>query len=921
MVPRLLTLCACLLILTLGEQACAGDDPNAPLGTNMQGVVDFSDEFPFVDLMKSSRDWTPGNVAGCFDCRTPGGNPACTAPNACPVAIDRDANGYVQSLAPGQVVRSVIHAGTTPGRLAPGLYTLRFDGAGTIQIFGANISSQTPGEIVFNVASSSGNNIGFNITAISAGNHPRNIRILPPGGVCANDPRRPCDAGNPCAGGAACLLYTSPGVAETQLFQPRFLANLAPYRLIRFMDWMETNSSSVVAFSDYPTTSSAFWHRVPPQVLAALGNRLGSDIWINIPHRANNAFIDAFATILRDEFRSDRRIYIEYSNENWNGIFSQGREIGSQFCPSFPDLAANCQLDGVPGNGVACEIDPNTFAIPQPAGAACFQALVRAWGDRSVEIFQRFDSVFGAAARQRLVRVIAAQAANPDLGRQIMARNVTGQGFSVASRVDAYASAPYFGTEYCTPDNGINPDTHPAVYASDTAFLDHLESAGLARARGFMQQSRSMLSTQFPGSGIRHIAYEGGQHLAGVGGFTFNATCNARFDAANASPRMQTLYRSYLSDWRANGDEFAHFYNVGRWGPFGRWGALEFQDQNPATSPKYQAILGHSAANPCHWPNCSQSSGGTAPTLSYTPAAGSIATPGSGPVFPSGTAGPATASIQIQASGATGNGSTTLSACQITGAGAGSFAAAQLNPPSGVFNLSSSNGSIDLACTRGTTAANAVLSCQETPSGGAPLSRVWTLACPAASGPEPPLFANGFEAAPLSCSPAQALLDPSLEATAANGQSNPNWSSTSSNFGTVFCAAGLCPNDGSNPAPRTGAFYAWFGGFAGAESSTLRQTLVIPAGAPRHLNFFLRQARSTPPFDAVLRVKLGNTVLRSFSESAATESAYLQRSVDLSAFANGQSQNIEFEYSNPASSGVSNFLIDDLALECAPAGS
>lgn len=125
------------------------------------------------------------------------------------------------------------------------------------------------------------------------------------------------------------------------------------------------------------------------------------------------------------------------------------------------------------------------------------------------------------------------------------------------------------------------------------------------------------------------------------------------------------------------------------------------------------------------------------------------------------------------------------------------------------------------------------------------------------------------------------MLDPSLEATAANGQSNPNWSSTSSNFGTVFCAAGLCPNDGSNPAPRTGAFYAWFG----------------------------------------VRVKLGNTVLRSFSESAATESAYLQRSVDLSAFANGQSQSIEFEYSNPAGSGVSNFLIDDLALECAPAGS
>jgi hypothetical protein len=590
-------------------RSVAGTSPNAPLATNLTAVTDFSDEFPFVNLMKSARDWIPGNASGCFDCRTPGGNPACTAPNACPVAIARDADGYVTGLAANQVIRTVIHAGNTPGRLASGQYTMRFDGAGTFQLFGASVVSSNPGEIVFDVASSTGNNIGFNLSAITAGNHPRNIRILPPGGVCSNDTRRACDAGNPCLAGGTCQLYTTAGVAEAQLFQPRFLANLAPYRMIRFMDWMETNSSPVRTLADYPTLTSAFWHRVPAAVMAELGNRLGSDIWINLPHRADNAFIDGFATTLRDSFRSDRKIYLEYSNENWNGIFSQGREIGSDFCPSFPDLAANCQQDGVPGNGIACEIDPNTFSIPQPAGSACFEALIRAWGDRSVEIFDRFDTVFGGNARQRLVRVIAAQAANPDLGRQIMARTVTGQAFTVASRTDAYASAPYFGTEYCTPDNGFNPDSHPAIYASTTAFLDHLQSQGLARARGFMESSRQMLTSQFPGSGIRHIAYEGGQHLAGVGGFTFNNTCNTVFDAANADARMETIYRTYWSDWRNNGDEFAHFYNVGRWGPFGRWGLLEFQDQAPATSPKYTAMLGHSAANPCHWAGCTQGGG------------------------------------------------------------------------------------------------------------------------------------------------------------------------------------------------------------------------------------------------------------------------------------------------------------------------
>lgn len=916
---------AILMILWLGTipPATAGDDPAAPLATNLNSVTDFSDEFPFVNLMKGARDWTPGNVAGCFDCREAGSNPACNAPNACPVAIQRDADGYVTALATGQVVRSVIHAGNTPGRLPPGRYTLRFDGAGSFSFLGATIANQSPGQIQFDIASSTGNNIIFTLTAITAGNHPRNFRILPPGGVCANDTRRSCDAGNPCAGGAVCRLYTEPGVAEEQLFQPRFLANTAPYRLIRMMDWMETNSSPVENFADYPTPTSAFWHRVPPQIMAELGNRLGSDLWITLPHRASDDFLDQFATILRDSFRTDRKIFLEYSNENWNGIFSQGREIAQRFCPGYADLIADCLQDGVPGNTVPCELDPNTFSIPQPGGAACFQATVRGWGDRSVQIFERFDTVFGASARQRLVRVIAAQAANPDLGRQIMARNATGQSFTVASRTDAYASAPYFGTEYCTPGDGFNPDTHPAIYASTTAFLDHLESQGLTRARGFMTASRQMLTTQFPGSGIRHIAYEGGQHLAGVGGFTFNTTCNTIFDAANNSPRMETLYRTYLSDWRANGDEFAHFINVGRWGPFGRWGALEHQDQDPQSSPKFRALLGHSAANPCHWAGCVQSGGGgpVNPTLSYTPTAGSAATPGTGPTFADGPAGSVSASIAISATGASGGGSTTVSSCTITGAGATAFGAVQLSPVGGVFNATATSGSIGLSCTRGASPASALLSCNETPTGGSATVRAWTLSCPAASTLPDPIFANGFEpgAAPA-CMPAQLLADPSLEATASDGQSNPSWGSTSSSFGTVFCSAGICQNDGSNPAPRTGSFYAWFGGAEGAETSTLTQTVSVPAGAARHLNFFLRRARSTAPFTATLAVRANGQLLRTFDEPATTEPAYLARSIDLTSFATGQSVQLRFEYQNPAGGGVSNFFVDDLTVDCAPTG-
>lgn len=791
--PRILA--TVLALCLMAPIARAGDDPQAPLGSNINSVTDFSDEFPFVNLMKSSRDWIPGQ-AGCFDCRD---NPSCGG--TCPVSLDLDANGYVESLLPNQEARTVIYAGAglPSGRLASGTYTMLFDGAGSVSFFGvSNVQNPQPGRITFDITSSD-TNIGFSLTATTPGNHLRNIRILPPGGVCSNDERRACDSGNPCSGGGTCNLYTTPGVADAQLFQPRFLANVAPFRLLRFMDWMETNSSPIVNFADYPTPDSAFWHRVPPQILAELGNRLGSDLWINIPHRASNDFVDQFATVLRDSFRTDRKIFVEYGNENWNGIFSQNLEIPRDACPAFADLAADCQQDGVPGNGIACEMDPNTFTLPAPANSACFQALVRGWGDRSVAIFNRFDSVFGASSRDRIVRVVAAQAANPDLGRQVMDRTVTGGSSTVAASTDAYAIAPYFGTEYCTPDSGINPDTNPSVYANLDNFFADLNSRALPTATGFMSNSKAMLTNNFPGTGIRLIAYEGGQHLAGIGGFTFNTTCNAIFDAANADPRMGTLYGAYLAAWKQNGDEFTHFYNVGRWGPFGRWGALEFQDQSPASSPKYSALTAFSDANPCWWPGCTQ---GTVP-------------------------------------------------------------------------------------------------------------------------PSDDLFGDGFEGddpPPPTCTPTQLLSDTGLEASNPITAANPFWTSTSQSFGTAICTLGTCPDDAGTALPRNGSAWAWFGGTNGAEIGTLSQSVVIPSGSPRHLNFFLRRGFVSAPLDAVLRVKVDGTTLRTFDEPASAESAYVARSVDLGSFANGASHSVQFEYVNPAGSGKSNFVLDDISIDCSPGG-
>lgn len=130
----------------------------------------------------------------------------------------------------------------------------------------------------------------------------------------------------------------------------------------------------------------------------------------------------------------------------------------------------------------------------------------------------------------------------------------------------------------------------------------------------------------------------------------------------------------------------------------------------------------------------------TAPTLTYSP------TTAAGVTFPAGAAGAANASISITAAGAAGTGQSAVTGCAISGAGATSFGAVSTTPANGIFNSTTTTGSIDLTCTRGTTAATASLSCTETATPtvmGSPFTRTWALSCPAATAAVTPGTASG----------------------------------------------------------------------------------------------------------------------------------------------------------------------------------
>lgn len=65
----------------------------------------------------------------------------------------------------------------------------------------------------------------------------------------------------------------------------------------------------------------------------------------------------------------------------------------------------------------------------------------------------------------------------------------------------------------------------------------------------------------------------------------------------NRHPRTGDLYRQYFDLWYASGGGlFLPYEDAGAWSRYGSSGALEYIHQDPATSPKYQAILAQATA-------------------------------------------------------------------------------------------------------------------------------------------------------------------------------------------------------------------------------------------------------------------------------------------------------------------------------------
>jgi hypothetical protein len=500
---------------------------NSPLGTNLNWTVDWSSEIKYVNIMKQSRPWKSCRIPSFSwdDGRT----------------LDMDSDGWIRSLASDQAGCALMMWDVP--MIPAGRYIVLYDGEGTLNYsrMGTAVKNNalsTDGRDVLDVPEDAGQGISVCVESTNPDNYLHNIRVLLPGGVCSNDRFRHCANGNDCQSPGTCLSYEES--YPTQIFNPVFLNDINKFKVVRFMDMQQTNNSPVQQWSDRKLPTAATYvgdEGVPVEVLVDLANTLEADPWFCMPHQADDDYMREFAAYVKGALNPNLAVYLEYSNETWNSIFSQSTYVIAQ------GLAAKLAADGF--------LAGNLYTAR-----------------RTVEMIDIWTDVFGGASQ--LVRVMPGFYINTWVTDKRMEFE------NAYAKIDAFAIAPYFG-------HGVSGGNLDDIFTGlETAMAD-------ARNAWNNQNDRMAYWSQQAGRPIKLITYEAGQHMI-----------SSMVDLANRDARMGGLYKSYLDDWKADiGNLMVLYTSCMKYNDSSAWGLLEYTGQTG--SPKYDAAITFIEDNPLPW--------------------------------------------------------------------------------------------------------------------------------------------------------------------------------------------------------------------------------------------------------------------------------------------------------------------------------
>lgn len=328
------------------------------------------------------------------------------------------------------------------------------------------------------------------------------------------------------------------------LWRPEFLDDIAIYRVIRWMDQVPTNHSGVRNWSQrvsktenhYETDGGA----VAYEWQIDLCNRVGADYWITVPHRTvetyetnpEQNYWSELAALVREQLDPSLKVYVEYSNETWNSGFGQGTYAASR------------------GTEMGFNDDPYTARFFYQVYAAT----------RLHKVF--LDEFAGEHDRLRLV--VSGQAASA---------------WGTRSIVMALQNRTFGG-----PDERLNPFN---LRPHHLALASYIQTSHAAAASIRQDWADALDEEVFDlerhlelmrGSGLRLVAYEGGQH------YTSNAS------AFSVNPESYDMYGEWLEAIAPFHELLMHYTHTGTWSGGGAWGAKASTGQSISDAHRYRAL-------------------------------------------------------------------------------------------------------------------------------------------------------------------------------------------------------------------------------------------------------------------------------------------------------------------------------------------
>jgi hypothetical protein len=531
-------------------------------GTNrvaigLAAVTDWSTQAPFINLMKTARPWLghePGRFGGMEYAELLAGG-------------HLDENGW-----PIRLPRSLSSIGTLiltdmPPEAASlkGRYRLAFDGKGVIEVTGrAENVRYGKGEVSFDYTPGPGS-VDIRIQRINTSDPPHDISVV----KVENLKRH----------------------AAGQLFNPAWTARIGQFSALRMMDWMETNDSALATWADRPLPSDVTWAGgVPVEVMVQLANELETDIWVNMPHLADDDFLRQFAELVKDRLDPALKVYVEFSNEVWNWQFEQAR---------WADVQARARWNAQ-------------------------DKWMQFYGLRAAEVARIWSGVFAGEDRARLVNVISSQTGWLGLETEALtAPLAVAEGLPApAEAFDAYAVSGYFAGGLGTAERAPMVRTWLEESRTRAAAAANAEGLTGEAAEDYITGHRFDFAFELAGRELRDgavsgdaadtvgdlitrvwpyhaqvaqahgldlIMYEGGSHVVGIGAMVDDAELTAFFQALNYAPQMGALYTTLLEGWKALGGQlfnaYSDVYAPTKWGS---WGALRHLDDD---NPRWDALV------------------------------------------------------------------------------------------------------------------------------------------------------------------------------------------------------------------------------------------------------------------------------------------------------------------------------------------